>query len=163
MTDRTWRKKDGTVILFTDMSDNHLVNSLRLMKRAATKQAAKEGKETEWRAFLGRPAGEKVNHMETECVKRGICWDLDGDIRGKGKLSEKKLSAKSAACMSCRLSLVCFDKKFVARKCPECGRCFVTMGGKLRDQFVHPDCPRRVIRNGGRSERKCYECSPWVP
>jgi len=161
----TWRKKDGTKILIKDMDDNHLINCLRLMKRAVltaqvrTRYPAVSLSANNWREFLPSPTRERVYFMETECIKRGICWNDEGDIGGAGGLPEKKLSAKSDVCSECRFSLVCMGKKFVVRKCVVCGKCFVSLGGALRDQFVHPDCPRLVTRASKQYQKKCYLCA----
>ena len=70
-----WKTKDGRSVQICAMSDEHLVNTLRMLKRGAIKVAAEKkrvtGKKVHWRKII-KPIFEK---MDIEAERRGIVWE----------------------------------------------------------------------------------------
>lgn len=165
-----WVDPDGRVYHIRDLETNHLISILRGIKHDVLERMyflghigprAPRGHydESDWRGFyhlLPNMTYGRIANMETECMERGVCWDFDGDVSGARDMLFDKQTAKSAACTSCALSLVCADRKLTTTVCPMCHRCFAPMGKDIGDIIVAPNCPRKI-----KSEkvRWCDECA----
>ncbi len=68
-----WTTKDGEEIPITDMSDDHLMNAIRWMRRAAKKRMRKDWKRdrpkpSDWKSYLS----SKYIPMVREAIKRNL-------------------------------------------------------------------------------------------
>jgi len=87
-----WKTKDGTVIRICDMDDNHLINTLKLLKKQAQKIYSEENNEKEsyndeWRSCISY----NFYPMELEAKRREIDWEKEFNIQNSHKVNEDGL------------------------------------------------------------------------
>lgn len=83
----TWKTRDGRVLPIADMGDDHLANTIRMLRRKgfigrSTLEAymtsgpsgdmASMAFEQEQREVFSRPVSEALDHLEAEARKRGL-------------------------------------------------------------------------------------------
>ena len=86
-----WRTSDGRILKIIEMSDNHIVNSLKLMKR----KAIKDGEEWPDSMQAWPDSMPLTFHaMMSEVERRGLDYDPHNDVYEKvksNKLRRRKL------------------------------------------------------------------------
>ena len=71
-----WETKDGTLIKYADMTDNHLINAHNMVERrvcAFINRCANQNEEQELPEYVE----QMIDGLETEMLKRGIMVPKD--------------------------------------------------------------------------------------
>ena len=147
----TWRTKDGKEILICEMDDNHLINTLRMLKRNACNLVV-SGHVEDWRDLLPGRGSKRAWYMEEECAFRGICWDPEECHSEVRAASEETCTD---VCSTCPLSMMCLAENLTSVRCYVCKRVYVPRGGGVGNISVPDNCPRLVIS----AAACCSKCS----
>jgi len=149
--DEYWETRRGTRIHYKQMTDNHLINTLRRIKRTAL--VHHPFMSYGWRYAIPDSQQAILRHMEEEAVERALIWD-PAEVKVVRDPLRGASSEELAPCTRCSLGLYCKSHVIATRACTICKRVFVALGGTIGTVFVEGTCARITAAQG-----VCHECT----